>query len=130
MKEFMDPKKQTEDDVDELMKQLNIILSELEEAESKHQKSKAEVKVVQFDEVKLKLEKQVADLTRQMEEMRQTQQAATSSKPATRRRWGGRCKDCREKKLEDCKHCFSCGGDDGHFARNCHKSENLRGLRK
>lgn len=129
MKMMLDPTKPTVEDED-LLKELNVASSECKETEEKHKRDKVVVKVVQFEEQGKDLLEKVARLTREVEYLKSKPTEPTA--PARRQRYGGggRCKPCREGRKEVCKHCFKCGGEDGHFARDCTKPENSQGLRK
>ena len=135
MKMMLDPAKPPVE-YEDLLREVNVTSSECKESEEKHKREKVSVKAVQFEEENKELHQRLANSDQRSARMAKQLNAlearlAEPAPPARRQqRYGGRCKPCREARKERCNHCFNCNGEDGHYARDCPKSENLSRLRK
>jgi hypothetical protein len=128
MKSFLDPAANMADEI--ILHEINRATAEENEVSSKQKDTakKMPAKPVvaavaaedeQFTKLMKPLVDSVAELTRQMKEMQSKQQPRQRG---WRQQRSGKCKDCQKNNVDKCEHCFKCGAQDGHFARNCKQS--------
>ena len=127
MKGFLDPAANIADEI--ILHEINRATTEENEVSSKQKDTAKKMPtkpvvaaVAAEDEPFVKYMKplvdSVAELTKQMKEMQTKQQPRQRG---WRHQNSGKCKQCQKDNIDTCKHCFKCGSQDGHFARNCKK---------
>ena len=127
MKGFLDPAANIADEI--ILHEINRATTEENEVSSKQKDTAKKMPtkpvvaaVAAEDEPFVKYMKPLVDsvteLTRQMKELKDNQKPRQRG---WRQQNSGKCKQCQKDNIDTCKHCFKCGSQDGHFARNCKK---------
>jgi hypothetical protein len=134
MKQFLDPKQPTKTTDEELLKQMNLCSSEIDEIQNKTRKSRkvtiSESRVVQHEDLSPILEG-LNLLRQQMDELRESrnrspaQASGRAYSPAPGRK--NICRRCEGNGTAVCRHCFNCG-DETHYSRSCTKQKNEKRL--
>jgi len=139
MRSFLDPRSSSTTSDQDLLREMNMCSSEIDETLSKTKRQVIkkvtinEHKVVNQEDLSPILEG-ISRLKQQMDEMRERESRDTQSyaRSNVRRTYSPgrtyRCKKCIETNASRwCQHCFNCGSED-HQARNCEHQKNGNGL--